>query len=138
MIKVDLSQFSQVIERFVEKTKGKEKQFALEFIQDMNESVIESTPVKTGFLKGSWWASINDAATGPGVADQSGATTVARVNLSAAEMQIGDVYYMLNGANYAQFVEYGTARMAPRAFVRGTIDQAQQFASEAADRVSKL
>jgi len=129
--------FSLQIDKFVEKAKSRMQEFTTEFIQDLNEEIVRSTPVDTGFLRGSWWAQIGSPM-GPasGAPDKSGAGSVARMNLVASQIVIGEVYFASNGANYAVFVEYGTSKMAPRGFVRGVLARAPAIAAAAAARVS--
>lgn len=128
MIKVDF----KLDDAQFEKLNGKVKEFAVEVIQDINEAVVEATPVKTGFLRNSWYAGLNSDPSAPG-----GSGGLAVMNMTLADLKIGDVYNAVNGANYAVYVEYGTSKMRPRAFVRGTIDRAQEFADAAAARVSQ-
>jgi len=47
----------------IAKLKGRVKEFCVEFIQDISEQVVEATPVKTGFLRASWYASLNSEST---------------------------------------------------------------------------
>jgi len=115
----------------IEKLKGRVKEFCVEFIQDINEQVVEATPVKTGFLRNSWYAGLNSEPAGPG-----GTGGVAALTVVAADLKLGDIYYAVNGASYAVFVEYGTSKMRPRAFVRGVIDRADAIAAAAAARVA--
>lgn len=142
-----VAEFSLDIEKFVERTKGRLEEFTVEFIQDLNEAIIRGTPVDTGNLRASWWAALNGRppALGGG-SDKSGATTIARLNLTAATIRLGDVYYMTNGAAYAMRVEFGfTGKdslgryydQKPRAFVRGVMGRAQSIAARAADRVGR-
>lgn len=139
MIGIDTTEFNVAIDRFVALAKGRTRAFAIEFIQDMNQAIVANPqhPVDTGFLRGSWYAQLNSRPAGTrGVTDKSGAGAIARVNLIAAQLKLGDVYYMVNGANYAVFVEFGTERTAPRAFVRGPLSRANSIAEAAARRVA--
>lgn len=124
--------FDVQIARWVEKAKGRVREFCVEFVQDLNEEVVRATPVDTGFLRASWWGSIGAPV------ENAGGGSVAQMNLVATTIVPGDVYYVMNGAAYARFVEYGTARMAPRAFVRGTVARADAIAEAAARRVAAL
>lgn len=145
MITADTQKFTLQIGRWVQKVKGKTKRFATEFIQDLNEAVVEATPVYTGFLRGSWHASLNGPPSGEGAPDKGGSFTVSQVNLVAASLQLGDIFYMLNGAKYAARVEYGFVgqdslgrnyNQPPHSFVRATIDRAQSIGDAAATRVA--
>lgn len=158
MITVETTKFKQQIDAFVEKAKGRTREFAVEFIQDLNEAVVEATPVGvTGFLRASWHASLNQPETGDG--------GVAQMNLTGASLQLGDIFYARNGASYAWYVEFGTAaheivpvrRMAlhwvdgghdifakkvnhpgtsPQPYVRGTLARSSAIADAAAQRVA--
>lgn len=137
MIKMDGDRFQLQVDQWIAKAKGREKLFCTEFIQDINEQVVMATPVKTGFLRGSWYAALGGDAEGAGGIDPSGGTSVARMNLVASELKLGDIYHAQNGANYAVYVEFGTSKMAPRAFVRGTLDRAQEIANATLARISE-
>lgn len=119
--------------------------FMQEFGQDLNERLLENTPVDTGFLRASWYASLNtpqgkapspksEANTTPNVAPPM---TVARLNLTIGTMKAEDTVYIINGAKYARHVEYGTSRMAARGFVRKTIAQARTIAEETAAKLRR-
>lgn len=136
MITVETSQFMADIQRFVKVSKKKTEVFAIEFIQDLNEAVVRATPVDTGFLRGSWYAALGAAPTGAGPPDPGGQGSVARMNLVAANVRLGDVYYAANGAKYAAAVEYGTSRMHPRAYVRATLARADSIAQATALRLA--
>jgi len=46
-----------------------------------------------------------------------------------------ETVFILNGARYARFVEFGTSKMAPRAFVRSTVAKATQIADRTIARI---
>lgn len=139
-----IERFTLDIARFADKAKGKMREFCIEFIQDLNEEIVMATPAKTGFLRGSWHAAISEPLIEPypsplpkdgsEVAAVGGAA-IAQMNLVTVDMELGKIFYIMNGANYASFVEYGTARMSPRAFVRGTLVRAPAIAEATAARV---
>ncbi len=108
--------------------------FLVEFIQELNNAVVEATPVRTGFLRGSWFGAVG---TPPEDEEGSaGRTSVAEMNAAAVEMKPGETYYAVNTANYAAFVEYGTRRMAPRAYTRNAIARAREIADMVATRIA--
>ncbi len=128
----------EINEEEIARLNGKLKEFCVEVVQDLNEEVVRATPYITGNLRGSWYADLNsepDSASGP--PDIGGGAAVARLNLVVADLKLGDVYYAINGAAYAGFVEYGTSKMAPRAYVRGTVDRADAIAEAALARVAE-
>jgi hypothetical protein len=133
--------FDVQIAQWVAKAKGRTREFCIEFVQDLAEEVVRATPVKTGFLRASWWASIGTPTSA------AGGGSVAAMSLVAAAIVPGDVYYMMNGAAYAMRVEYGfigqdslgrNYNQPPRAFVRGTVARAGDIAEAAAARVAAM
>lgn len=145
MISVDTKKMTIQIDQWVSKSKRLGRRFASEFIQDISQQVVENTPVKTGFLRGSWHVALNAPPTGPGVSDPSGTAVVGEIVLASRVLKLGDVYYMSNGAAYAMRVEYGFVgtdslgrnyNQAPRAFVRSVLDRARQIAEETAERIA--
>jgi len=132
--------FQLDIARFVDKAKGKTQQFAVEMIQELNGQVVEATPVKTGFLRNSWYASLNGEPQG-----QGGDGTVAQMNLTASELKIGDTFRASNGAAYAMRIEFGFTGtdslgrhydQHPQSFVRATLDRAPIIADEVAQKIA--
>jgi hypothetical protein len=118
------------LDRYAGRAGASVQRFASEFIQELNNQVIIATPVDTGFLRNSWFGSIGSPSGGAGGSGGASALDVATVKL-----WVGDVFYATNTASYAGFVEYGTIRMAPRAFVRNTIARAQEIATMVANRI---
>lgn len=140
--------FEAAIDAFVAKAQRRVNGFCVEFVQDLNEEIVRATPVDTGFLRASWWGSIDspqirEAVKGAG--DKAAGGTVATLNLTVAGQPIaGHIYFLMNGAKYAMRVEYGfvgTDRLGrkynqgPRAFVRGTLARAGQIADATANRI---
>src|SRR5215472_13922037 len=121
MLTVNIKQAD--FDRLIKKAKTSPKAFAMEFVQDLVSEVIKATPVRTGFLRASWFAEINDEPSGAGGAGGEGAMMAAAVN-----MKPGDRFIAVNTAAYAAFVEFGTRKMSPRAFVHGTVARAAAIA----------
>lgn len=134
MLKINFP--AEQVAAWVEKAKGLPLQFAVEFLQDMNEQVVYATPFITGNLRGHWYASIGSEPDAAGGSPDAGGGAIARMNLALAELQLGDVYFAVNGASYGPFVEFGTSHMSPRAFVRGTVDRAPAIADATAARIA--
>lgn len=119
----DTSQFSVDIAKFCKKAGQNCDLFVREFNQDLAKAVQMETPVITGFLRGSWSASIGRPDTSP-----ANGRNNASVALVLAGVKAGDVVYHTNNAKYGRYVEFGTSRMSPRAFVRRTVAKAAQIA----------
>lgn len=128
--------FDVAVAQWAEKANDKLNQFASEFCQDIAEEVITKTPVITGNLRASWWASIN----APGSAELAGDKPqggVSQAALIAGTMKGGEVYYLMNGAAYARRVEYGFVgedslgrvyNQQPKAMVRNAVARAPVIA----------
>jgi hypothetical protein len=143
-------QFRLEVARFVEAAKGKLREAVAETLQDLNEEIVTRTPYKQGLLRGSWYLRLDDPGDGPdGKEDKSenGAFTVARLNLDllATGLPLGSTFYLLNNQRYAKRLEYGfegedslgrSYSQPGRAFVRGTLAEAQTIAEAAAARVA--
>jgi hypothetical protein len=120
--------------------------FSSEFIQDLNNEIIMTTPVDLGHLRGSWVASLNEPPeeVGLGPADPSGGATMANVNAVATTMTLGDIYYLVNTAAYAARLEYGffgTDKLgrkysqAGRGWVAAAVARAQDIALAAIAKI---
>jgi hypothetical protein len=140
-----VSEFSLNADKFAETVKGRLEEFTIEFVQDLNEQIVRSTPVKFGNLRAHWWSAVNAKPNASaGGADKQGAATIAKLNLSSAAIKPGDVYFMTNGAAYAMRIEFGFVgtdklgrryNQAPRAFVRKVLARADKIAAKTAARV---
>lgn len=122
----------------VERTKRRQETVVQEFLWDLSSELMDNTPVITGFLRGSWYPSINTPGTAPaGIKDPGGQATLGRMALVFGTVRPGDVIYILNGANYAVHVEFGTSRMTPRAMVARTVANVQNIMDRTVARISR-
>lgn len=131
--------FAAQVEKIAEKNKVKLGALLRQSCQTMAEEVLKTTPWKTGFLKNSWWASL-DGSTGQAVADPSGAAAQVKLVTVMATLELGVTFHWLNGTHYGVYLEYGTSRqtvrevegyasfsnggIAPRRFVGNVVDRA--------------
>jgi hypothetical protein len=107
--------------------------FILEFVQDINQRVVELTPVDTGFLRSSWYVAINElpqairepppglkrktsrfksAGSKRGAFEQAfqnalSGQTNNLLNLKLVNANVGDTLYIVNNASYAAAIEFG-------------------------------
>lgn len=150
-----VNQISKVeidIKKFAEKAKRKTETFLHEFSQDMAEEALRNTPVaETGFLRGSWFTSLNSTSSSSNSKnDKTGSTTLGDMVAIISGSEIGDTIYFLNQAVYAMRVEYGfvgtdslgrkyTAEndfnANGRGYVRNTVAQADRIARETLARI---
>jgi len=135
---------SAIWEGMIRKAKGDVQGFVSEFLQDLNNEMVFTTPVRLGFLRGSWFAGLNEVPTQAGSKDPSGAN-VSELNAVVAKFTIGDTYYLVNTAAYAARVEYGFFGVdslgrhysqAGRGWIRAVVARSGEIASAAALRVS--
>lgn len=151
--------FINDVSKFIDKANGNLRLTVLAFIQDLNTTVIVSSPGPgnsvakhahprgpTGFLRGSWFAAFDSPQAGKGVPDPAGGSTVARCNLVASQIQPGQTYYLVNNASYARRLEYGFIgkdslgryyNQAGRFWVRSAVMKAPLMVQEAAERVAR-
>ena len=109
---------------------------------DASTEIVARTPLKTGFLRASWFASVNAPPAGP--AGASNAT--ASVATAAATFRLGDTLYFGNTAAYARRLEEGfvgvdslgrSYNQIGRFWVRGVLAGIQAIGNSAAARVSQ-
>ena len=95
--------------------------------------LVASTPVKVGFLRASWSVSTDGGTAGGGKAaepDPSGSATVATLQATIQAAPPNATFSFRNGAPYCGFLEFGTVRIVPRAFTRGTLARAPAIMAE--------
>lgn len=121
---------------FVTKARARLREAPREVLSAVAADLIANTPVDTGQLRASWGIATGAFADAAALAaagvthadldidvgtDPSGQATIARLQAFTGQIEPGSVVSFVNTAPYAEFVEYGTVHMAPRAFVRRTI-----------------
>jgi hypothetical protein len=96
----------------------------------MGSRIIKRSPVDTGRFRNNWQFSIDAPATGK---DPGGANQVELVNVSN-KMVPGNTFYMTNNLPYAERLEYGWSKQAPKGMVRVTLGEYKQVIEEAAKK----
>lgn len=112
---------------------------ARQTVQQLSENVVIDTPVDTGFLRSSWQPSIGSPVAGKGsIVDGAAATgkVMAEVGIVAANMKAGETYYMVNNAEYAPHVEFGTSKMAGRFMVTDNMKKAKHVVAKIAKELA--
>lgn len=99
--------FRANIDKWHAATNEKIEAFARQVCAEMGEQVVTETPHDTGFLRGSWQPSIGEPKSGEATNDPSGKMAISAAALVAADVKLGDKFYMANNAVYAKRVEYG-------------------------------
>jgi hypothetical protein len=124
--------FRAKIDGWAKATQAQIEGIARQTCMEMAGRVVLATPVDTGFLRGSWQPALNSPELKDGSPDPTGVQAVAEVMAVGNLVKPGDRFYMMNNANYAKFVEYGTSKMAGRFYVQGTVKQWQAVVSQVA------
>lgn len=126
-------QFNISLAAWSNKFEGSMDALARQTSQQIALNVVNDTPVDTGFLRGSWQPAIGGSKfRNKPNGDDGGAAVIADVMLTAAQMKAGQKFYMMNNANYAGFVEFGTSRMRARLFVTRNVKRAKSVVSKIA------
>ena len=150
--------FDKSIADFVKKANGNVLGFAVALSNRIATELVIRTPGPgnsvakdpprrgpTGFLRGSWFASIGSPPRGTGSADKTGGTSLGRVSTVASGLQLGQVFYLGNTASYAARVNWGFVgtdslgrhyNQAGRYWVEGVINDAPRIAKEVAEQIA--
>lgn len=136
------------LSQLADKTRFRMETVVTEILNDLGEGALKRTPVDLGYLRASWFVSLDKPGSGPSQAEVDSErskvrgvvppVTAGRISLTLAGFKVGQTVYFLNNAEYAEHVEYGTSNMAPRAFVRKTVAAAPRIASRTIARLSVL
>jgi hypothetical protein len=134
----NIREFELGVKRGTEEALDRFTQFKAQVAADGASGVIEKTPVDTGNLINSWTVNAGNvslgAGGGGGSADgpslsSSEAEALRRQKAESASgtakvvARASDLIEIVNGAEYAVYVEQGTSRMAPRGMVSTTITE---------------
>lgn len=122
--------FELQISNWVNKVKASVDEAFRGLVLEMAKRIIERTPVKTGYARGQWMAAVNAMPVGTLPADPDGVATLARIAAVVATAKVGDVIYLVNGADYSAALEYGRSEQAPAGMVRVTIMEAPAIAKQ--------
>lgn len=128
--------FAAQVAAFAEGSRSQAERYVREVTAEVARRVVDATPVDTGELAGNWEVSQSGAAPQSRRApDPSKGATKARVTAEAATLTLGRSAFVVNDTSYGPFVEYGTSRIPPRAFVRRTAADLPAIAAQVAARL---
>lgn len=133
--------FSADLSKFFDKVEKKADAFLKTVAQEIALRIITRNPVKTGFSRASWWASLGNLSGHPGQPQWEAykgktggagsiSTPFAAMTLTIGQARMGDVIYLANNAKYIQALERGHSNQAPAGMVAITLSEAQQIAEE--------
>ena len=122
-------EFNLDIQDWAKRFTGSMDALARQTCQQMAEDVVQDTPVDTGFLRGSWQPSLNT----PEISgDGENGNPSIKVAAVISGLRAGDKFWMTNNAEYAQYVEFGTSKMAGRFFVTRNMKRFSDIVSKVA------
>lgn len=129
--------FARDIARWAQDTRLRVDAVVQGIAAEVATRLAQRTPVLTGRLVGNWTASLNveDFAFDPERFDPGREDALARNLRTISLAQAGDRIFITNHTPYLAFVEFGTSRMRPRAFVRGVMAEVPQITGEVVARV---
>jgi len=138
--------FTADLTKFFNKVEKKADAFLKTVSQEIALRIITRNPVKTGFSRASWWASLGNLGGHPnqpqwetykGKTGGAGSvsTPFAALTVTIGQAKMGDVIILANNASYIQALEKGHSQQAPAGMVAVTLAEAQQIAQEVLNKL---
>lgn len=105
---------------------------------EYQERAINKAPQKTGALKNSIRAGVNtEVIVFDEKATNGEAAKVANQNAIVNQFKIGDTVNIIVGAPYGKFVEEGTSKQAPQAFLQSAAEELDVASLQVQNEISK-
>lgn len=129
---VDATKFNKTLQRFVNRNvPEKFNAIMVKVVADLATSTILLTPVRFGYLRGGWNVSLDRIGDEvPEKPDPGGQATLSEIKsrLQSFKKQrktgfIGRTVYFYNNVIYAQYIEFGTEKIAPFAMLRTSLEK---------------
>ncbi|RSE85576.1 HK97 gp10 family phage protein [Achromobacter denitrificans] len=130
--------FAADIAKFVERAKGNIDTATRQATVMLAQGVILKSPVDTGRFRANWQfsaVSIQRATTT--ALDRGGQVTMNRLVAEIQRTGAGGVTYLSNSLPYAARLENGWSKQAPQGMVRLTVQEFQNYVSQAAKDANK-
>ena len=93
------------------------------FVFELLNRTVDNTPVNTGTLRGGWQVTINEKPKPVTRVDADGSKVKQEEGLKIEGMEFGAQVFVSNLVEYAEFVEFGTERMAARHMLQNAFDE---------------
>lgn len=126
-----MGKFSRQIEAWTKQTRGDLEQGARDATYGLFNELSNNTPVRTGFLRGSWSANYSPSNPPEGDYDKTGVEGKRAALKALQKYEPGDTIYIINSAYYARFVEFGTQSIEPRLFATTVLQNARSIGESA-------
>lgn len=117
--------FTDQLEAFSKKSKIRMDQVVRKVLVDMTADLVRLTPVDTGHARSNWFFGYEPPSTIDPTALQSGSPSFNRMNIFAAALRAGGVFYITNNVPYILRLEFGSSQQAPNGMARITVDRWQ-------------
>lgn len=103
---------------------------------DMFSQIVCDTPRDTGQLKNNWMTSINGPITGIRVGGSDYGEDALRLAANMIDNYFpGSAIYLRNNLNYADYIENGTSRIAPRYMMATNVAQWDDYINKAIESI---
>jgi hypothetical protein len=124
--------FRSSIAAWIEKANRNQEHIARYVCTELAVRVVMRTPVDTGYARSNWQPGIGAPNVGTQeIRDPTGGAAASKAAMVAAQIQIGDTFYLSNNVAYIQNLEYGHSKQAPAGMVRLTLLEADEIAAAA-------
>lgn len=132
-----MADFAATIRAFAQDSRAKAEQFFQGVVVEVADTVIDTTPVDTGELVDGWDLAVGSRQAGLGGKgrDPSRAQPKGRIRAKAQGLKLGQLAFIVNDVEHGPFVEFGTARQPPRAFVRRAAASIPAISARVASRL---
>ncbi len=124
-ISVDTARFKQEFSSSITKLHKHLNGVIKDSIKHVTSNIINMTPIKTGYLKGNWQASINSFSNTPvAVLDKAGTYAKSQVFSRLVSYDaLNKDFYFYNVTPYGLLIEYGSSSQSPAGMVRVNVAQ---------------
>ena len=130
-----MGKFELQVSRWSDDARGELKRGVRRATGGLFDALSDNTPVRTGFLRGSWSVVYSPSNPPEGELDPSGTISKAAALKALQRYSPGDTIYVVNSAYYARWVEYGSSKFnvpfAPRLYATTVLQNARSIGEAA-------
>lgn len=129
-----MNNFKADFDRIIKKAKGRIDIVVKKTALQVFDGVILKSPVDTGRFRGNWMATVGSPSFMyyDDIKDKSGRKSMAAAESVVMEYAVGNIVYLVNNLPYAQRLEYGYSKQAPKGMVRLSVAEFEQWLEKAA------
>lgn len=138
-----MANFADQINKFVVESLEDAKKVIEKVRVDVSDSVINKTPLDTGFARGNWQSNIGSPIKSEitrfdreaGFAPTGGDGIALREAIEVAAKDIENDFYVTNNAEYIMNLEFGGSDQAPNGMVRITVADFQNIVNDVVEKL---